>query len=58
MSKRGAERGTTKKTRQPEFIWTDDECELLLSVTHEYKVQKLMKGTDWESVCVCVCVLM
>ena len=44
--------GTAKKarTRKEEFIWSDDECELLLSVTHEYKVKQLLKGTDWESV--------
>ena len=31
-------------------MWSDDECELLLNVTHEYKVKQLMNGTDWESV--------
>lgn len=39
-SKRGRSRGggTTKKTneRKQEFIWSDDESELLLSITHEY----------------------
>ena len=53
-SKRGRSRGggTTKKTkeRKEEFIWSDDESELLLSITHEYKVKQLLKGTDWESV--------
>lgn len=53
-SKRGRSRGggTTKKTneRKQEFIWSDDESELLLSITHEYKVKQLLKGTDWESV--------
>ena len=24
--------------KKAEFLWTDDETELLLSVTHEYKV--------------------
>ena len=32
------------------FVWTDDEVELLLSVTHQYKVQKLMETVDWESI--------
>ena len=31
-------------------VWTDDECELLLSVTLQYKVQKSSEGIDWESV--------
>ena len=33
-----------------EFMWTDDESELLLNVVHEYKVQQLLEGTCWESV--------
>ena len=50
-SKRGHSRGGgTTKERKQEFIWSDDECELLLSITHEYKVKQLLKGTDWESV--------
>ena len=32
------------------FVWTDDEVELLLNVTHDYKVQHLVEGTCWESV--------
>ena len=39
-----------KLSRKPEFIWTDDKAELLLSVTHEYKVQQFVDGTCWESV--------
>lgn len=38
-----------KKTVK-EFQWTDDEAELLLNVTHDYKVTKVAEGTDWESV--------
>ena len=38
--------GKTKK----DFVWTDDEAELLLRVTHDYNVQHLDKGTCWESV--------
>ena len=37
---------STKK----DFVWTDDEAELLLSVTHQYKVQTLMENVDWGSV--------
>ena len=33
-----------------EFQWTDDEAELLLTVTNEYKVSKVAEGVDWESV--------
>ena len=31
-------------------VWTNDELGLLLSVTHQYKVQELMETVDWESV--------
>ncbi|KAK9538689.1 hypothetical protein VZT92_003846 [Zoarces viviparus] len=31
------------------FAWTDDEVELLLKVTHEYKVVNAAQNTDWES---------
>ena len=33
-----------------EFQWSDDEAELLLSVTLDYKVSKAAEGVDWESV--------
>ena len=33
-----------------DFVWTDDEVELLLTVTHQYKVQKLMETVDWEPI--------
>ena len=32
-----------------EFQWTDDEAELLLSVTYEYKVKQSAECVDWES---------
>ena len=32
------------------FKWTDDEAELLLKVTRDYKVSKAAEGIDWESV--------
>ena len=37
------------ETRE-DFKWTDDESELLLSVTHDYKVKKKYQNVDWESV--------
>ena len=34
-----------------DFVWIDDELELLLTVTHQYiKVQKLMEIVDWETI--------
>ena len=39
-----------KTSGKKEFQWTDDEAELLLNVTHEYKVQKISENVDWESV--------
>lgn len=31
------------------FKWTDNEVELLLRVTHEYKVAKESGNVDWET---------
>ena len=33
-----------------EFVWTDDEAELLLNITIEYKTLKAAESVDWESV--------
>ena len=41
-----ANAGNEKK----DFQWTDDEAELLLNVTYDYKVTKAVTSTDWESV--------
>ena len=38
------------KTMEQVFVWTDDEVELLLKVTQEYKVKKADKNVDWKSV--------
>ena len=38
-----------KKTGR-EFIWTDNEAELLLNVAIEYKTKKAAESVDWESV--------
>ena len=32
------------------FSWTDDEAELLLNITLEYKTEKIADCIDWESV--------
>ena len=32
------------------FSWTDNEVELLLTVTNEYKVSKTATNLDWELV--------
>ena len=39
-----------KEAGKKEFQWTDDEMELLLNVTHEFKVRKISENVDWESV--------
>ena len=44
--KKNSEKNKTKK----EYIWTDDEAQLLLEVAHDYKLEHLSEGTDWESV--------
>jgi len=31
------------------YKWMDDEAELLLMVTKEYKVEQITKSIDWES---------
>ena len=40
--------GTAKVNK--DFQWTDDESELLLNSTYEYKVEKAAISIDWESV--------
>lgn len=39
-----------RKERKKEFVWTDDEAELLLNVANEYKVVKASESVDWESI--------
>lgn len=38
-----------KKKYADTYKWTDDEVELLLTVTKEYKTKQITKGIDWES---------
>ena len=37
------------KTKADNFVWTDDEVQLLLEVTNDYKVSEAAKNIDWES---------
>ena len=38
-----------KKKYADTYKWTDDEVELLLTVTKEYKTKQIAKRIDWES---------
>ena len=51
MSKSAGEKPKEKsdKTKADNFVWTDDEVQLLLEVTNDYKVSKAAKNIDWES---------
>ena len=40
----------SKKEKKKEFVWSDDEAELLLNVANDYKVSKAAESVDWESV--------
>lgn len=39
-----------EKKKSNEFQWTDDEAELLLNVSYEYKTVKAADNLDWESI--------
>jgi len=49
MAKMKKGHATDTDTRD-NFKWTDDESELLLKVTSDYKVTKASDGVDWESI--------
>ena len=40
----------TIRSRRETFVWSDDEVDLLLRVTLEYKAKMVTEGIDWESV--------
>lgn len=40
---------SSTRSRVESFVWTDDEVELLLRVTLEYKSTKLTENVDWET---------
>ena len=50
MSPKRAAKKTSEKKARKEFIWTDDEAQLLLDVAHDYKLKHLSEGICWESV--------
>ena len=37
------------KGKTDSFVWSDDEVELLLKVTHEYKVSQARENIDWDT---------
>ena len=37
------------KSKGDAFVWIDDEVELRLKVTVEYKLSKTLENVDWES---------
>ena len=39
-----------QKEKKKEFVWTNDEAELLLNIANDYKVSKAGESVDWESV--------
>ena len=49
MSKSKQNPKKTDKKAADSFVWTDDEVELLLKVTMEYKTSRAIENIDWES---------
>ena len=47
--KSGSDESQSKK-KPDVFVWTDDEVQLLLKVTLEYKTSKAIENVDWESI--------
>ena len=47
--KKTASRNSSDNEKK-EFVWCDDEVELLLNVTADYKATKAAESVDWESV--------
>ena len=45
-----ARKQSARQSVAQDFKWTDDEAELLLTVTHNYKVKQITENVDWESV--------
>ena len=67
MAKRVKGAGGTSANDDKEnnsFKWTDDEVELLLKVTRDYRVTKAAENIDWELIqskysdfCCCCCIV-
>ena len=49
MTKSGKKSNKNEGNKPESFIWSDDEVELLLNVTTEYKAAKSIENIDWES---------
>ena len=51
---KGKQKSGSDESRSKEkpdvFVWTDDEVQLLLKVTLEYKTSKAIENVDWESI--------
>ena len=47
--KSGSDQSQTKE-KADVFVWTDDEVQLLLKVTGEYKTKNASENVDWESI--------
>ena len=41
-------REKVQASKESSFVWSDDEMELLLDITNEYRAQKMLSGFDWE----------
>ena len=50
MEFRRTEMPPKKKEKKKEFIWSDDEVELLLNIANDYKASKAAESVNWESV--------
>ena len=50
MSLFGQKSKKNEKSKTDSFIWSDDEVELLLKVTLEYKTSDAIENVDWESI--------
>ena len=46
----GPKKEKKEKKNSIDFIWTDEESELLLSIANDLKGAKASEGVDWESV--------
>ena len=43
-------RRTEIPPKKKEFVWSDDEVELLLNIANDYKASKAAESVNWESV--------
>ena len=50
MPPKNSKKKNAKANKKKEFVWTDDEALLLLTVAKDYKIKHLVEGICWESV--------